>query len=162
MVVVVCGLPGVGKTTVAKTIAERLKAEHLRTDDIRWELFSQPQFTPEEFQTVYDVFFQRAKTALQESDSVVLDASFKERANRGRARALAEEYHQKFTMVQVVCDEPTVKQRMTARSKQKREPPLWVYEKYKAEFEPVTEACITVDNRADIDLLDQTLQRYFP
>ena len=41
MLVVVCGPPGVGKTTVAGMIAERLGAARLRTDVVREHLQGQ-------------------------------------------------------------------------------------------------------------------------
>ena len=39
--VVVCGLPGVGKSTVAGVVSDRLEASRLRTDVVRKELFDE-------------------------------------------------------------------------------------------------------------------------
>ncbi|MCF2241345.1 AAA family ATPase, partial [Halobacterium salinarum] len=43
--VVVCGLPGTGKTTVSGHAAETLDAELLRTDVVRTDLFPEPDYT---------------------------------------------------------------------------------------------------------------------
>jgi hypothetical protein len=53
MLVVVCGLPGVGKTTVAGMVADRFGAETLRTDVVREELIAEPTYTDEERDAVY-------------------------------------------------------------------------------------------------------------
>ena len=42
MIIIICGLPGVGKTTVAKELAPLVNAVILSTDKIRKELFSRP------------------------------------------------------------------------------------------------------------------------
>ena len=40
MIIIICGLPGVGKTTLAKGLAPLINAVILATDKIRKELFS--------------------------------------------------------------------------------------------------------------------------
>ncbi|PSQ47007.1 kinase, partial [Halobacteriales archaeon SW_6_65_15] len=59
--IVVCGLPGVGKTTVAEAIAERVDGRLLRTDVIRKEIISDPDYTAEESRMVYGELFERAR-----------------------------------------------------------------------------------------------------
>lgn len=44
MIIVICGLPGVGKTTLAKEIALLVNAVLLSTDKIRKELLSRPTY----------------------------------------------------------------------------------------------------------------------
>ena len=51
--VALCGLPGVGKSTVAGYVTEQLDAVRLRTDVVRKELFDEPQYTAEETESVY-------------------------------------------------------------------------------------------------------------
>ena len=64
MLVVVCGLPGVGKTTVAEHASERLDGTLLRTDVVRKELFPDPEYTDAEAAAVYDELFARASEEL--------------------------------------------------------------------------------------------------
>ena len=52
--IIVCGLQGTGKTTVAKKIAEKINAVILRSDVLRMEILKDPKYTEEEKQKIYD------------------------------------------------------------------------------------------------------------
>ncbi|MFC6734896.1 AAA family ATPase, partial [Halolamina salina] len=84
MLVLVCGLPGTGKSTVAERIAELLPARMLRTDVVRKELFPEPTYEAEESAAVYDELFDRARDRLDAGEHVVLDATFRRRRLRQR------------------------------------------------------------------------------
>ncbi|MHC4711475.1 MAG: AAA family ATPase, partial [Planctomycetota bacterium] len=55
MLVIVCGLPGVGKTTFAKKLSPLINAIVLSTDKIRKELIPLPTYEKEERKLIYDV-----------------------------------------------------------------------------------------------------------
>ena len=55
MIMIICGLPGVGKTTVAKELAPLVNAVILSTDKIRKELLSRPMYGWREKRLIYDV-----------------------------------------------------------------------------------------------------------
>jgi len=113
--VVVCGLPGVGKTTVAKRIADHVGGEILRTDVIRKELFPDPTYADEETEAVYDTLIQRARERVVDGDAVVLDATFADERFRGDVRRMARDAADTFELVKVECDETTVKRRIEQR-----------------------------------------------
>lgn len=146
--VVVCGLPGVGKTTVAETIRERVDgdAHLLRTDVVRGDVVSDPDYTEEELRRVYDELFSRVGDRLARGESVVVDGTFKRTVHRERARDLAAEHDAEFRLVRVECDEETVRERIAARTDDASDADFDVYKLYKEEFEPIEEACITIDN----------------
>ena len=74
--VVVCGLPGVGKSTVARQVADRIDAVVLRSDAVRKALHPDPTYSAEETAAVYDALLSRAEERLDRGESVVLDATF--------------------------------------------------------------------------------------
>src|SRR6056297_2639687 len=113
--VVVCGLPGVGKTTVAEDIAERLDGRLLRTDVIRKEILSDPDYTEEEARMVYREMFDRASELVEDGTSAVLDGTFKEEGYRDHAIALSETLDAEFRLVKVECDEEVVRERIAGR-----------------------------------------------
>ena len=47
-VILICGLPGVGKSAISKKLALRLKAVVLSTDKIRKELIKNPTYSSKE------------------------------------------------------------------------------------------------------------------
>jgi predicted kinase len=72
---------------------------------------------------------------------VVLDATFRARDLRRRARDLARQHGRQFLFVETVCDEATLRERLRRRAagpsvSDAGEPLL---ERIRAEFEPVTE-----------------------
>ena len=77
LIVLFSGLPGVGKTLLAKELAPLIKAVVLSTDKIRKELITDPTYTEEEKELIYDVMLILAKY-LQEADGTncILDATF--------------------------------------------------------------------------------------
>ena len=112
---VVCGLPGVGKTTVAERVADRLDAEVLRTDVIRKELFDDPEYTDAETEAVYATLVERARERVADGDPVVLDATFADARFRADVREVGEEVAGSFDLVAVECDEAVVERRIKRR-----------------------------------------------
>ena len=56
MIIIICGLPGVGKTAIAKDLAAIIKGSVvLSTDKIRKELISKPTYKKQERRLIYDV-----------------------------------------------------------------------------------------------------------
>ncbi|CDK40417.1 AAA family ATPase [Halorubrum sp. AJ67] len=113
--VVVCGLPGVGKTTVAERIADHVDGRIRRTDVIRKELFDDPEYTDAETEAVYDELLARAREDIDAGDAVVLDATFADDWFRAEARETAAETAGAFDLVEVDCDEDVVERRIERR-----------------------------------------------
>jgi predicted kinase len=100
--VLVGGLPGTGKTTVAAGVADRLGWELLRSDEVRKDLAGlghtqraesglyQGIYSPDTTAAVYAELLHRAEIALSMGESLVLDATWLEPQHRAAARALAE------------------------------------------------------------------------
>jgi aminoglycoside phosphotransferase family enzyme/predicted kinase len=114
--VIIGGLPGTGKTTVAKDVAEKLGATLLRSDVIRKELMGLDPTLPAEADyrrglyatditnEVYDEMFERSARQLKTGCSVVLDASFADDRHRGLARQLGADTASEVTELRCVLD----------------------------------------------------------
>ena len=153
--VVVYGLPGAGKSTVAAAVADRLDAAIVRTDVVRKELFSDPSYTDEESQQTYEAVFDRAGDRLAAGDPVVLDGTFRRTDRRREARSLAERRGVPAQLLRVRCDEQTAKARIRSREDDPSDADVDVYDLLREEFEPVEDP-VVVDNSGD---LDSTLAR---
>ncbi|UPW01267.1 AAA family ATPase [Halorussus gelatinilyticus] len=144
--VVVCGLPGVGKTTVAEDVAERLDGRLLRTDVVRKDILDDPEYTEGESRMVYRELFERASDVVEGGRSVVLDGTFKDAGDRERAVELAESLDATFRLVKVECDESVVRDRIAAREDDESDADFEVHAMYRERFDAISADHVTVDN----------------
>lgn len=161
VLVVVCGLPGTGKTTVAGVISDRVGGERLRTDVIRTELVLDPDYTPAETRRVYDELFARARSLVRQEGTVVLDGTFKSEADRRRARDLAVDLGVPFQLVHVECDPAVAKERIARRVDDESDADVAVYEAHRDAFEPIAMEHRSVDNSGDLDATVTQVEEVF-
>ena len=74
--VMVMGLPGVGKSYFARALAKEIAGPHLNSDIIRKKLFKNPIYTHEEKARVYEELFNQVCDLLGQGLPVVVDATF--------------------------------------------------------------------------------------
>lgn len=149
MLIVFCGLPATGKTTLAAKLAKKTGATILRTDVIRKEIImAEPKYTEEEKELVYAEMFSRAQKLLSAGKNVILDANFYKKSQRCNAKSIAERAKTKFFLVECVLPEEEVRKRMNLRKAAKDESDaniMEIYYKIKAAWEPIAEPHIVVD-----------------
>jgi predicted kinase len=149
--IIVCGLIGTGKTTLANALAERLGCAAISSDAVRKKLAGilETEHRYEEFdkgiyspvfttQTYYDMFTS-AGDILRRGNSVILDASFSLKDERIVAKAFAEDYSADFLAVECRLDENIVKERLANRQDTVSDGRWEIYQKQKEVFEPITE-----------------------
>lgn len=161
MLVVVCGLPGVGKTTVSEAIADRIGGELLRTDVVRKELFPDPDYVPEETRATYDELFARGREMAADGVTVVLDGTFKQGVQRNRAADLAASLGVEFTLVVVTASETAARERIAARENDESDADFDVYLLLKEQFEPVDRDHVTIDNSGTLDEMYEQIDKLF-
>jgi len=146
MLAVVCGLPGVGKTTVARAVADRIGADVLRTDVVRKELVEEPRYTAAETRRVYDELLRRAGRRLETGAPAALDGTFGTRAYRVHARAVAADAGVPFRLMKVECDPATVRDRMAARTGDASDADFAIHLLHRRAFDSLRTEHATVDN----------------
>lgn len=149
--ILVCGLPGTGKTTVAKKIADETGSFVFNTDIVRKELFEKPRYTDKEKELVYKLLFEMAEKFLKSAKNVVLDGTFYKKELRERVRKIARKAKSDFHVVEVKCEEKILKGRMGKRKKEKTpsDADFEVYKKIKKEYEPIRDKHFVVDTGKD-------------
>lgn len=148
MLILVCGLPATGKSTVARDIAGKLKAVVLNTDIIRKQLFERPTYSNEEKRLVYKVMFLVAEYLLRSDRNVVLDGTFYKRGLRGRVYDISKRTGSRLAVVECKAPDESIKRRTDRRARRKNEPSdadYEIYKKIKTNFEPIKRDHLVLD-----------------
>jgi len=156
VLVVIFGLMGVGKTTVAKALGQARGWPVIHSDVVRKALAGLAPTTPARFefghgiysqdfsQKTYAEMLRRAGDFLDGGASrVILDASFKSAAERTRVRELAREKEARAVFVFCYCPKEVVRERLLLRADNTSavsDGRLELLDLQVEDFEPLTEA----------------------
>lgn len=172
-VLVVGGLMGTGKSTVAQAVAEAMGSEYLQTDAVRRELFGDGQsqqdygqghYAPHARQAVYQEMHRQAEFLLRRGLSVVLDGTYLKNDQRRSAVQLANSSGAAPLVVLCRCDDAIVMKRLALRSRAGQSlsdgrPELYLHQKKDLEALPQDLPAAEIDTSAAInEVLPQILQ----
>lgn len=146
MLILVCGLPGSGKTSISKLLAKRFSAMHINSDVVRKRLFPTPRYSEEEKRKVYLAMAAEAEKSLREGKNVILDATFYKNEFR---RMMEETAMRAGTEVYVfVCEigESETRKRIGQRKTGPSDADFGVYLKLKETFEPIMGRHLRIDS----------------
>ena len=157
----VCGLSGTGKSTIARKMAVDYHAVQINTDVVRKEIAGIDRFErhhdqvdtglydPKRVDNTYEQVMKRAADVLKNGENVVLDATFQKKKYRQMAHHIASKHHSALIIVECICPDEVVKQRLKDRVKKKSvSDGRWeIYLAQKTTFEPFTaeEDHLTID-----------------
>jgi predicted kinase len=112
LVILVRGVSGTGKSTLAAALANQFAAEHLQTDELRAEMAAEgalptgstdAKYSQASRERVYDVMLERAGLLLRNRSSVILDGTFLTAARRQQVYELAKNHGAIFQAFRCVC-----------------------------------------------------------
>lgn len=147
MIVLLAGLPGTGKSALARALAERLDGAILSKDEIRDALFAPPEV---EYSTAQDDFvlhlmLEAAAWILQKDPAriVFLDGrTFSRRYQIEAVLKAADNLNQPWRILECVCSDDTARSRLGAQLSSGCHPAgnrtFGLYLEVKARFEPIT------------------------
>lgn len=145
MLVIICGLPGVGKTTLAKSLAPLIEGIVLSSDKIRKELFPSPTYSQTEQNTVFDAMITGAKNLNDVGTNCILDATFNREQSRIEVKNKLGLSDNQFHIIECVCREDITMSRLESRKNDYSDATIEVYQKMKIIREPVKLEHITLD-----------------
>lgn len=132
VVIYMYGLPGSGKSFIARQLSESLGLAHVSSDRIRYELFEEPRHDKTEHQLVTNLMNFMTEQFLTAGVSVVYDASVSRLADRRALRDITRRFGAKELMVWIQVDAETAFNRSHNRDKRKAD------DKYAAALEQNT------------------------
>jgi predicted kinase len=117
MIVLMAGLPGTGKTTLARELLRRTRGALLSKDEIRAALFSPEdiEYSVKQDDFVMEVMLDAARFLLQTipARKIFLDGRpFSRRYQIDRVLALARELAQPWTIVECTCSDESARRRL--------------------------------------------------
>jgi predicted kinase len=107
LLIVFGGLPGTGKTTLARRIAEERRATYLRIDTIEQALVASGRLGGDIGPVGYIVAYELARANLRLGGTVVADSVNPLAITRDAWREVAATAPSRLAEVEVVCSEPT-------------------------------------------------------
>ncbi|WP_099896964.1 ATP-binding protein [Streptomyces sp. TLI_171] len=124
-VVLMCGLPGAGKTTYAERLVRRGYAR-LSIDEVVWQRLGQRDagrvLDSEAYDRLKDEVRREQRRELVElmaaGRDVVVDYSFWNRASRDDYKALVESHGHRWELVHLKADRTTLERRLEVRSRE--------------------------------------------
>ncbi len=142
--VILCGIPGAGKTTIAKALGARLgKCIHVETDAIR-AMLGKVEYTAPESKFVYDAATAVAEEALRNRYDAILVATFPREEFRRVALSRLAKLFEGWLVVWVWCDPRVAYRRNSQRTDRV---PLESFMRLWKSFEPPRGALV-IDSQA--------------
>lgn len=119
LVIMVGGLSGTGKSTLAAALQEPLSANMLQTDVVRKDIFAQDsangKYTRKGRKRVYDVMIGQMKDALSRSPTLILDGTFSSAEIRNAVCDQATKLGAKVLQIQCECPVKEARRRAVQR-----------------------------------------------
>lgn len=153
--VLLCGLPGTGKSHLGHELVRRLPMVLIASDLVRRILFSEPAYTAEEHYIVHTTCQKLVEQLLREGHSVILDATNLLHRHRQRYYNLAEECRANLLVVQTTAAPEVVRRRLQERREGLRpahgsDADWAIYQLYAEKYEPIRRPHRIVDTSGDI------------
>jgi predicted kinase len=160
MIIMMAGLPGTGKSTLARGLANRTGGSVLGKDEIRAAIFSEKdiEFSTTQDDFVMELMLQSARVLLDRNPSrkIFLDGrTFSQRYQIERVLQFADDLGQPWRIIECVCSDETARRRL----EDERDPvhpaknrSFALYLEVKSRFQPVDHAKTLIDTDQSLEL----------
>lgn len=159
MLIILHGLPGVGKSTLAQKLSEMTGALVLGTNHIRRNILGcnayhcanvpLMPFSKDEILLSYRIMLYCAELMLSQGKNIILDATFQKVQYVEMAKEVAKKAGVPVFVVKVVCDEDECKTRMDERVRLRKSDSIVDYQHHMEVKEKIFEEYPSVDFTID-------------
>jgi predicted kinase len=161
MIVIVAGLPGTGKTTLARALASRTSGRVLNKDEIRHAIFvdSEIEYSSAQDDFCLHVMLETAGYLLRrDSERMIFfdGRTFSRRYQIDNVLNAAASLHQPWRIVECVCSDETAQRRLASDAESRNHPAgnrnYDLYLEVKARFEAITLPRIVADTGQSLEV----------
>lgn len=154
-VIVMIGLPGSGKSHLAREMKKRYPAAILDSDALRQVLFANPKHTKAEHGRLFPAIHVLMARLLERGVSIIVDATNLKEANRRPYYKLAEQHGGKVLLVRTWAPRREIRRRLATRDARQNAADrstatMEVYEKMLADVERIPRRHISVNTTMDL------------
>ena len=158
------GLPGTGKSRLARRLGRELQAQVVESDRVRKQLFAEPRYTTSEHAAVFGWCHTVIRSALVVGRSVIFDATNLEERNRRRVYDIVDQSQARLAILWVTCQPSVVQQRMLRRQQRTDDDDLsdadWlVYLDMRRKVDPIRRPHVVINTATDHESLLARLTR---
>jgi len=160
--IILIGLPGSGKTTIAQCLLEHFRCHYFSSDTVRVRLFGNPSitedrdYTKEEIKIVYNALSYIVDIRAQHGENMMTEGFFRNKKCRDEVCEILTQNGYNMYKYHIICDEDILEERLIRRSMQVNIATSGVkgYRIARETFEyPVDSECyITIDNSGELEV----------
>lgn len=144
MIIIVCGLPGSGKSYFASRLAGEINSEYVNSDRLRKDMFQSRTYSEQEKTAVYNAMLERMNEAINNQRNLVIDATF--HYSKIRQRFITKAAGKaNIIFIEVRADENLIKERLKAK-REYSEADFEIYQLIRSKWEDLREPYLLLES----------------
>lgn len=154
------GLPGTGKTTLAKALAEAIEAKHQNSDGLRSAIGLRGHYDAASKQEVYHLLLKQCQHWLDGGADVVVDATFAQQEDRATWQQAFYQSEVNMIWIEMKAAEQTLRERVS-RKRRDSDADESVFDKLCSEWEDMDDDQLVLwsDRMTLTEMIMQVQQR---
>ncbi len=157
VLVMMSGLPGTGKSYLARCLVEKLPFVILETDFVRKTLFPEPAYSAEESSRVFRVCHALIDKLLKRGVRIIFDATNLIEFQRAHVYRIVDRAEAKLVILRIVAPQEVIQERMQRRKTQRSPDDIsdadWrIYKRMAEREQPIGRPHLVIDTSGDLEI----------
>ncbi len=148
MLIIICGLPGSGKSFFARRLSMALDAHLVSSDTVRKAIEAKGRYVFDDELDVYEEMATEAGRAVRDGKDVVVEATFYRKEMRDMFSMLARLLHQKEVFIRIVSQEDLIREHLS-RPRPDSQANFSIYKQLKGQYQDLEGDHLVIESKAD-------------